>query len=263
MNRTCDGRKDIVRVGADQSDRPHDKDKNHRQHHRILGNVLGFVVKACVPTQIKHVPPPSYASRTVSNCEEGWTTAEYTGVDRERRGWPSPQIRLRLCASRISLSSINCPVSTSKKPCPTWLLLTHHILKNPRLNHAEFVTFRGHLRPAVQSLRRGLQIFWGERVLNHCSRPRCASRVATEKESRSNPRLCPLQPLKQKIYLETITKRLAVNLRHGSSESPSLHGKYEANQKSSVNDTSQAPQMILKSGLKNQLQSGFPINHRT
>ncbi len=79
-----------------------------------------------------HLLSVKYASRTVSNCEEGWATAEDTRVDRERRGWPSPQIRSRLCASRISLSSINCPVPTSKKPRPARLLLTHRLLKNSR-----------------------------------------------------------------------------------------------------------------------------------
>src|SRR4029077_16062441 len=46
LDRTCGRRKHIVCVRADQSDRAHDKDKNHRQHHSVLGNVLAFLVTA-------------------------------------------------------------------------------------------------------------------------------------------------------------------------------------------------------------------------
>ena len=68
LNRTCDGRKDIVCIGADQTDRAYDKDKNYRQHHRVLGNVLAFLVTAYLPKHIEHVPPLASEVR-VANCK--------------------------------------------------------------------------------------------------------------------------------------------------------------------------------------------------
>ena len=51
-----------------------------------------------------HLLSAKYAARNVGNCAEEWRTAENTRIDCERRGWPSPQVRPRLCSSRISLS---------------------------------------------------------------------------------------------------------------------------------------------------------------
>ena len=141
LNRTCDGRKDIVCIGADQSDRAYDKDKNYRQHHRVLGNVLAFLVTAYVPKHIEHVPPLASEVR-VANCKKlrgGWRTAER--VDHERSGWPSPQIRRDCAPPAINLST--------QKPCPTRLLAHPTSLEHPSTNHAKSATqvaSDGHLR---------------------------------------------------------------------------------------------------------------------
>jgi hypothetical protein len=37
-------REDVVRVGADQPDRPHDDHENDGQHHGVLGDVLALFV---------------------------------------------------------------------------------------------------------------------------------------------------------------------------------------------------------------------------
>jgi hypothetical protein len=43
LNRTGGIREDVVRVRADQPDRPHYQDQNHGQHHGIFSDVLPFI----------------------------------------------------------------------------------------------------------------------------------------------------------------------------------------------------------------------------
>ena len=44
LYRAADLREDVAGVGADEPDRAHDDYENHRQHHRVFGDILsGFV----------------------------------------------------------------------------------------------------------------------------------------------------------------------------------------------------------------------------
>src|SRR5207249_10575855 len=79
LNRTRHRREDVIRIRADEPNGAHDQDENHRQHHRILGNVLSLIVEETLPRSVNHVPPPVRNSRT--SDQEGWGTAERTGLD--------------------------------------------------------------------------------------------------------------------------------------------------------------------------------------
>jgi len=57
LNRTSRLREDIVRVGADQPDRPHHNYQNHRQHYRILRDVLALFVPKHVENREYHLEP--------------------------------------------------------------------------------------------------------------------------------------------------------------------------------------------------------------
>src|SRR6266567_8741931 len=58
LDRACGRREYCVGVGTDQADCTNDNDEDHRQHNRILGDILGFVLKQYVPEKTNHLPPP-------------------------------------------------------------------------------------------------------------------------------------------------------------------------------------------------------------
>src|SRR5438552_10373016 len=57
----------IVRVRTHQSDGTNDDNENHRQHHRILRDILGFLTDTGFPKNVNHIPPPVGNSRTTSD----------------------------------------------------------------------------------------------------------------------------------------------------------------------------------------------------
>src|SRR5207302_5020221 len=71
LNRTCHGRKHVVGIRTDQSDRTNHNNENHRQHHGIFGDVLGLIIEPCLPKNVNHVPPPVRDSRTTSAISGG------------------------------------------------------------------------------------------------------------------------------------------------------------------------------------------------
>jgi len=67
LHRTRDRRENIVRVRTHQSDGTNDDNENHRQHHRILRDILGFLTDTGFPKNVNHIPPPVGNSRTTSD----------------------------------------------------------------------------------------------------------------------------------------------------------------------------------------------------
>src|SRR2546427_7975642 len=68
LDRARSRREYCVGVGTDQTDRTNDNNEDHRQHNRILGDILGFVLTQYVPEKINHLPPPVSEVR-VANCK--------------------------------------------------------------------------------------------------------------------------------------------------------------------------------------------------
>ena len=58
VNRACRGREHVIGVASDQSDSPDDQDQDHRQHHRVFGNVLTLFLRPDSPAKFSHNPPP-------------------------------------------------------------------------------------------------------------------------------------------------------------------------------------------------------------
>src|SRR6266568_390648 len=108
LDRACGRREYCVGVGTDQADRTNYNDEDHRQHNRILGDILGFVLKQYVPEKTNHLPPPVgevRASQTTNERQEGWGTAKRIGMDRERSRLAFTPVHHELCTSKIWLSS--------------------------------------------------------------------------------------------------------------------------------------------------------------
>src|SRR5881397_2277398 len=79
LNRTRDCREHIIRIRPDEPDCANDKDKNHRQHHRILGNVLSLFVVAQCEQEIDH----RNASMTaIEYCLNKILTVQIVGMER-------------------------------------------------------------------------------------------------------------------------------------------------------------------------------------
>src|SRR2546423_2732901 len=68
LDRARGRREYCVGVGTDQADRTNDNNEDHRQHNRILGDILGFLLTQYVPEKINHLPPPVSEVR-VANCK--------------------------------------------------------------------------------------------------------------------------------------------------------------------------------------------------
>src|SRR5215472_3838824 len=58
LNRARYRRKHVVGIRAHQSNRTHDDNENHRQHHGILRDILRFVADTDFPKDVSHIPPP-------------------------------------------------------------------------------------------------------------------------------------------------------------------------------------------------------------
>jgi len=64
LHRTRNRWEHVVGVRSHQSDGTNDDNKNHRQHHRILRDILRFLTDTGFPKNVNHIPPPVGNSRT-------------------------------------------------------------------------------------------------------------------------------------------------------------------------------------------------------
>jgi hypothetical protein len=107
---------------------------------------LGFVLPQYVPEKISHLPPPVSEVRvaTANECQEGWGQRRESELDRERSGWPAPQMHHELCTAGITLSSklhFKNPQQSARRDAFPFKnsrkIRDPNLLKNQRPSHAQ------------------------------------------------------------------------------------------------------------------------------
>src|SRR5439155_18822620 len=110
LNQTRHGIKNVSGIPAHEPNATNYQDENHCQHHRILGDVLAFIIEPNLPKKRIHVPPPVRNSRT--SDQEGWGTAERTGLDYRAKWLAFTPNALPDCASLVLTCQVISPTQT-------------------------------------------------------------------------------------------------------------------------------------------------------
>ena len=78
LDRACYRRENIVGISADQPDRANDDNTNYRQHHRILGDILGLLIYSGFQKIVIHIPPHMGTREELATQEGGGTAGRET-----------------------------------------------------------------------------------------------------------------------------------------------------------------------------------------